>query len=44
MKSRTYCYLIFTLFLITMSCNKEKETLLDVEVYETSAEGNKLTN
>ncbi|APD05954.1 glucosylceramidase [Flavobacteriaceae bacterium UJ101] len=43
MKSRTYCYLIFTLFLITMSCNKEKETLLDVEVYETSAEGNKLT-
>ena len=37
LKYGTYC-----LLLITMSCNKEQK-LLNVEVYETSASGNKLT-
>ncbi len=34
---------ICCLLITTMSCNKEKKKVLDVEVYETSANGKKLT-
>ena len=42
MKTSKYAILVL-LILTVMSCNTEKKKNLDVEIYETSESGNKLT-